>query len=273
MVNLFYLDKDPKLCAQYYCDKHVNKIMIEIAQILSQVHHVISDKEPPYKFCKAISNTLAPFVWAKESVNNYKYCSDLAYYLLQEYKYRFKKSYHKSEEPIIWLRQNIPKEIKKRNTTEFKLTENVNAYSEFFNSVIASRYIYVDFKCKNDKWTLRGEPSWFNKYEKKSNIEKKMLKNKILENVKIKLPEFSKINKLRVRRYHSFLRICYDNLFQDKWDKKIKGMTNMFNPKKPLIHQLGLGHLKKVYEISNLLFDKNKLTILNNKSLKFRNKL
>ncbi len=50
-------------------------------------------------------------------------------------------------------------------------------------------------------------------------------------------------------------------------------MTNMFNPKKPLIHQLGLGHLKKVYEISNLLFDKKKLTILNNKSLKFRNKL
>ena len=34
MVNLFYIDKDPKLCAQYYCDKHVNKIMIEILQIL-----------------------------------------------------------------------------------------------------------------------------------------------------------------------------------------------------------------------------------------------
>ena len=33
MVNLFYLDKDPKLCAKYYCDKHVNKIMIEILQI------------------------------------------------------------------------------------------------------------------------------------------------------------------------------------------------------------------------------------------------
>lgn len=39
MVNLFYLDKNPKTCAKYYCDKHVNKIMIEIAQILSQVHH------------------------------------------------------------------------------------------------------------------------------------------------------------------------------------------------------------------------------------------
>ena len=64
-----------------------------------------------------------------------------------------------------------------------------------------------------------------------------------------------------------------DILFNDKWDRKIKGMTNMFNPKKPLIHQLGIGHLKKVYDVSNLLFDKNKLIKLNNKSLKFRNKL
>ena len=49
MVNLFYLDKNPKKCAQYYCDKHVNKIMIEIAQILSQIHHTIGEKKPPYQ--------------------------------------------------------------------------------------------------------------------------------------------------------------------------------------------------------------------------------
>ena len=274
MVNLFYLDKNPKVCAQYYCDKHVNKIMIEIAQILSQIHHIISDKKPPYKFCRAISPTLAPFVWAKESINNYKYCADLAFYLLQEYKFRYGKDTHKSEKPIIWLRENIPKQIRKKNRTKFKLTENVKVYSEYYkNQVIVSRYMYVDFKCKYDRWTLRGKPEWFNYYENKSIKEKDILKSKILENVKVKLPDFSKKNKLIVRRFHSFLRICYDILFNDKWDRKIKGMTNMFNPKKPLIHQLGIGHLKKVYDVSNLLFDKNKLIKLNNKSLKFRNKL
>jgi hypothetical protein len=30
MVNFFYLDKDPQKCAEYYCDKHVVKIPIEI---------------------------------------------------------------------------------------------------------------------------------------------------------------------------------------------------------------------------------------------------
>ena len=38
MVNFFYLDKDPQKCAEYYCDKHVVKISIEIAQILSKIH-------------------------------------------------------------------------------------------------------------------------------------------------------------------------------------------------------------------------------------------
>ena len=34
MVNFFYLDKDPKKCAKYYCNKHILKIPIEIAQIM-----------------------------------------------------------------------------------------------------------------------------------------------------------------------------------------------------------------------------------------------
>ena len=41
MVNLFYLDKDPEKCAKFYCDKHVNKILVEILQILSQLHHFL----------------------------------------------------------------------------------------------------------------------------------------------------------------------------------------------------------------------------------------
>jgi hypothetical protein len=54
MVNFFYLDKDPKICAQYYCNKHIIKIPIEIAQILSKIHyelkillgHIYIDKKP-----------------------------------------------------------------------------------------------------------------------------------------------------------------------------------------------------------------------------------
>ena len=64
MVNFFFLDKNPKLNAQYYCDKHVNKIMIEICQLLSNVLHNNTNLKPPYKKTTNIPITLAPYKWA-----------------------------------------------------------------------------------------------------------------------------------------------------------------------------------------------------------------
>jgi hypothetical protein len=37
-MNIFYLDKDPKIAAQFHCDKHVVKMIIETAQMLSTAH-------------------------------------------------------------------------------------------------------------------------------------------------------------------------------------------------------------------------------------------
>lgn len=270
MVNFFYLDKDPYKCAQYYCDKHVNKIMIELAQMLSYVHYEKSNKKPPYKKTKSISINLAPLKWIMKSTNNYKYAANLATGLLNEYKYRYNKE-HKCEKAIIWLNKNIPL-LEKKNRTKFKFTKNVSAYGEFIkDSVLASRYMYVDFKCKKDKWTKRNKPYWFDKLLKDSNNKKNKLIKKIMINVRDKLPKIK--NNINVNRFHSFLRICYDNLFEDKWDKKIKTMKNMFDPNKPLIYQLGLGHLLKVFYISNLLFNSKNLNKLNNKSLKYRKKI
>ena len=47
MVNFFYLDTDPKICAQYYCNKHIIKIPIEIAQILSKIHYELNSGITP----------------------------------------------------------------------------------------------------------------------------------------------------------------------------------------------------------------------------------
>ncbi len=274
MVNFFYLDKDPIKCATFYCDKHVVKILVEILQILSQIHHNIGTKKPPYKKCKAIHSTLAPYQWASHSIGNYKFCINLAKALLNEYKYRYKKDSHKSEKALLWLENNIPNKIKNKNRTKFLLTNNVKIYSEYFKDIIlASRYMYVDFKCSNDKWTNREIPEWFIKYDKLLKRKKNILIDKILNNVKYKLPEHTKKYNIKVRRYHSFLRICYDNLFEGNWKIVIKSMGNMFNEKKPLIYQLGYPHLLKVYDISNKLFSINKLIKLNNLSLSYRGKL
>jgi hypothetical protein len=40
-VNIFYLDKDPIVAAQMSCDKHVCKMIVESAQMLSTAHRMI----------------------------------------------------------------------------------------------------------------------------------------------------------------------------------------------------------------------------------------
>ena len=37
-MNIFFLDTDPKTSASYHCDKHVVKMIIESAQLLSTAH-------------------------------------------------------------------------------------------------------------------------------------------------------------------------------------------------------------------------------------------
>ena len=275
MVNIFFLDTNPKKCAKYYCNKHVNKILIEILQILSQAHHYLGNKNPPYKKCLMIKDTLAPYKWATLSTGNYNYCADLAYYLLLEYKFRYNNREHKCENAVLWLRNNIPTDIKIGRRTKFLLTENVKIYSRYYKNIVeASRLVYVDFKCKNDNWGKREIPSWFVPLKKTNDKNKKILIKKIFKNVKEKLPKLYKNEKdVKVKRFHSFLRICYDNLFLDKWDRKIKTLPNMFNPSKPLIYQLGIGHLYYVLEISNKLLIKKKINELNYNSLKFRGKI
>ena len=40
-MNIFYLDKAPEIAAQLHCDKHVVKMILESAQMLSTAHRVL----------------------------------------------------------------------------------------------------------------------------------------------------------------------------------------------------------------------------------------
>ena len=44
-MNIFYLDRDPKTCAEMHCDKHVVKMIIEYAQLMSTAHRIL-DGDP-----------------------------------------------------------------------------------------------------------------------------------------------------------------------------------------------------------------------------------
>jgi hypothetical protein len=265
MVNLFYLDSDPKKCAQYYCDRHVNKIMVEIAQMLSQAHYDFGNEIPPYKKSKLIKPQILIYTWITESRGNYIFAGKLALELLEEYKYRYNKETHACIYPLAWLTSHIPLRLPDKGQTKFKLTNNVFAYEDYFSEIEASRFVYVDYKCKKDRWTKRPKPEWYDRYLEESNKNRKLLAKKILLNTKIKLPKLypSYTNE-------DFLRIGYDNLFYGRWEAKMAEHKKMFPNDKELIYQLGYGHLLKLFDYAEAMFDAERFNQLNNKSLSYR---
>ena len=43
-MNIFYLHEDPQVSAKMHCDKHVVKMIIEYAQMLSTAHRMLDGK-------------------------------------------------------------------------------------------------------------------------------------------------------------------------------------------------------------------------------------
>ena len=44
-MNIFKLDRNAKKAAEYHCDKHVVKMLIEYAQLMSTAHRVLDGTE------------------------------------------------------------------------------------------------------------------------------------------------------------------------------------------------------------------------------------
>lgn len=274
MVNFFYLDKNPSKCAKYYCDKHVLKIPIEIAQILSKIHHVLKTKidyEKIYANSKVVKESLGPYVWSLMSLDNYIWTCDLGLELINEYKFRFGKTSHKTELILFYLKENLPP-IKNLGTTPFIMTNKYDMFQYISsNTITNARYNYAEMKCSNDKWTKRTKPKWFVTLITQIDEKKKKLRIEVATRVKEELPKLAKEYHWTVYRFHSFLRVSYDCLFQGKWNTKAKFM-NKYNPSEPLINQLTFPQLYFLNQITKSLTDTETLNCLNIESLKYRNK-
>ncbi len=108
-MNIFYLDPNTTLCAQYHCDKHVVKMILETAQILCSVNH-LQGRVAPYKLTHKNHPCV---VWANSSLDHYCWLLRLGDSLCNEYNYRYSKE-HKSRKVLDWCYQvyiNLPQII------------------------------------------------------------------------------------------------------------------------------------------------------------------
>jgi len=156
-MNIFFLDWDTKKCAEYHCDKHVVKMILETAQLLCGAHHVTHQvtHQVPYK----LSHKNHPCaIWVRESLSNYLYLCDLGLELCKEYTYRYGKR-HKSQDVIEWCITN------KLNICDKGFTEPPKAMPDQYKEkdVIKSyRNYYIFEKFKFAVWKNREPPDWFN---------------------------------------------------------------------------------------------------------------
>ena len=87
-MNVFYLDEDPELCAQYHADRHVIKMILETTQMLSTVLHLYSIALNTADGIYEATQQNHPCIkWAAANMNNFLWLYDLAYSLCKEYEY------------------------------------------------------------------------------------------------------------------------------------------------------------------------------------------
>jgi hypothetical protein len=153
-MNIFVLHQDPNVSARMLCDKHVVKMLLETAQLLCSVHWATGEDYAPYK----LTHLKHPCsVWARESIQNYRWLCRHGSELCLEYTRRYHRV-HKSQEVICWCIANEP-ELK-----DIGLTEFVQAMPEKYrdiDAVQAYRHYYIGEKLKFAKWKLGNIPILF----------------------------------------------------------------------------------------------------------------
>ena len=139
-MNIFFLDKTPSFSARYLCDKHVPKMLLESAQMLSTAVQKYTDRiEELYK--PAYPNHPMT-IWVGDNRDNFTWALGNALWINNEYEYRFKKK-HKSFKIIQNIDDNnyiddIPngffKEPPQCMPDEYRDKDYVTAYRRYYNT-------------------------------------------------------------------------------------------------------------------------------------------
>jgi hypothetical protein len=183
-MNIFYLDKNPRKCAEMHVDKHCVKMILEYAQLLSTAHrfldgHPVVSTSPTsgrrrttyvlddinndlYYSATHINHPSA--VWVRQSSANYMWLAELLEECCKEYTYRYGKI-HKVESMGLMqaLKNNFPKNIPDKPFTEPTPAMPDHCKVEY-DSIASYRTYYVMEKQRMWSWkgkiNSRKMPDW-----------------------------------------------------------------------------------------------------------------
>ena len=175
-MNIFFLDRDPETCASMHCDKHVVKMIIEYAQLMSTAHRMLDGKELTENvngrklkrwivedlrndvLYKASHVNHPSAVWVRKSLSNYLWLYNMWSHLLREYTFRYGRK-HETEK-LLFALAKPPTNISVSGWSdpppampdECKIPDD---------SLASYRNYYLLKKSHFAKWTKRNIPAWY----------------------------------------------------------------------------------------------------------------
>ena len=159
-MNIFFLSYDPYKCAQQTCDKHVVKMIVETAQLLSSAHHVLDGDKIPPSIYKCTHKNHPSAIWTRSSDIHYSWLWLLLYQLCKEYTFRYGKIHKVEREGLLYVLKQLPNNI--AITTHFSAPPPAMPDQYKDSDVITSyRNYYRGAKRSFARWTNRNIPSWF----------------------------------------------------------------------------------------------------------------
>lgn len=154
-MNRFILDADPWRAATFHCDKHVVKMIVEEAQMLSTVHRRFGHEgEGLYR---ATHRHHPCTVWAGESRDNYLWGARLLEALLEEYTLRYGKQHATGRllpdllKPPAGIPDTGLTPFPQAMPEELRGPDPVEAYRGFYEAE----------KAGFARWSVRGTPWWW----------------------------------------------------------------------------------------------------------------
>lgn len=163
-MNIFYLDTDPNTAAQWQCDRHVVKMILESAQLLSTAHRELDGDEHADEvgMYKRTHKNHPSAVWARESTSHYRWLYKHFYALCDEYRYRYGKehlTWKKLGEALSESPDNCPvsgwNDPPQCMPDVYKHASTVQAYRNYYTLDKASNDWFTYNKTRCSPWWLK----------------------------------------------------------------------------------------------------------------------
>jgi hypothetical protein len=193
-VNVFYLDHCPRAAAEAHCDRHVVKMILESAQLLSTAWHVVAPNaveqsigstDPAYPLIDRTPAIAARLefgtvyylgnqriygkthehhpsaVWVRENRGNYEWLWQLGQWLLEEYGHRYSKLH--ACRHVLRTLERAPTGLQPGEQNEpppAMPEECVVSNDGYIDAVASYRHYYRTVKRPLLQYRRRAPPEW-----------------------------------------------------------------------------------------------------------------